>query len=108
MGEIYETQCKSCGHVFELEEGGGFTFSIWYCNACGSPGYIPNHPLDRPDWLGGPDYKALGERSADEWQPSEEDLRCECGGRFTPGTPPRCPECGATDIEKGETVGFID
>lgn len=34
MGQTSNTKCLDCGHKFELDQGGGFTFHLLRCNSC--------------------------------------------------------------------------
>ena len=35
MGHAYQAKCKKCGHEFNVEEGGGFSFHLLRCDKCG-------------------------------------------------------------------------
>jgi predicted Zn-ribbon and HTH transcriptional regulator len=35
MGQTSNARCLNCGHEFELNQGGGFTFHLLRCDSCG-------------------------------------------------------------------------
>jgi len=43
MGDVFRFQCKTCGHSFDLEVGGGFCGFYIFCNKCGKPKSIDKY-----------------------------------------------------------------
>jgi predicted Zn-ribbon and HTH transcriptional regulator len=84
MGQISQAKCNSCGHEFELGQGGGFMFELLRCDQCGETKSKERHEVLRAS------------------------TKCACGGKFTKDAPPRCPECKSTDIEEGGATIFYD
>lgn len=80
MGHCHDAICTICGTRFTVSEGSGMIAMPFHCTRCG-----------REWWWefgsGGPMDK--------EADPS----LCECGGRFAPEAPPRCPNCAGLELE---------
>lgn len=89
MGRTVEATCEVCGAVFQLQQGGGFTFNLWCCEVCGKPRAVP---LPAP---GAPEPGAAPEP-------------CGCGGMITATALPRCPECRSARIKTEKTLLFYD
>lgn len=43
MGQAYDSQCQDCSETFTVREGGGFTFTQWFCDGCGTSTPIPRY-----------------------------------------------------------------
>lgn len=119
MGQISKTQCRSCGHEFELAEGGGFRFHLLRCDRCGETVSMSFEQLGELHLrfikgLTGPYCVATREEdeviqrtfsgsaiSCREYEEAIEDRAgaCACGGVFKFNAPPRCPRCRSTDLE---------
>jgi hypothetical protein len=41
MGSAFECQCKACGHLFKVLQGGGFRFVHVCCDGCGQTKSLP-------------------------------------------------------------------
>lgn len=80
MGESFDARCEDCGHVHEVSLGGGFTFMLFHCEACGKPKSVNLR-------------KKIDPEATDPWG------RCSCGGAISNDAPPRCPKCRSTEYE---------
>jgi hypothetical protein len=119
MGSQFTAICKKCGHRFEANVGGGFSFHLLHCDECGrnkSIGFneIGEAHLRYLKGLGGP--YCIATQESDEFVQknypgdsiSEEDYhriceelagKCKCGGRFKLDAPPRCPKCRSDEFK---------
>ena len=83
-----ETECGTCGARVAFYRFGGMAqmYPHFYCDTCSNLFFSrAHHDLARRL----PQDASLLERLADSL-PS-----CPCGGRFRPGTNPKCPSCEA-------------
>jgi predicted Zn-ribbon and HTH transcriptional regulator len=81
VGHSYGAICNECGTGFEVNEGSGMIAMPFHCNRCGKEWWWEFGP-------GGPMGKEANPPS------------CECGGRFTVNSPPRCPNCRSKDLRR--------
>ena len=129
MGSSFTALCKNCGHKFEVDDGGGFSFHLLHCDKCGrkkSIGFdeIGEAHLQYLKGLKTP-YSVVSQEHDEfvrENYPgdsiSEEDYcriiddlagKCRCGGQFKMGAPPRCPKCKSDKFEDtGEDLVLYD
>ncbi len=128
MGSSYGAICKSCGHRFEVNEGGGFFFHMLHCDRCGQEKSISFDQLGEAHLryikgLGGPyseATRAFDERVRDSYpgEPLNEDEYFaiveemagdhECGGHFTMNAPVRCPKCRSDDIRRDPKAPVVN
>ena len=128
MGTTYDVICDRCGHKFRASSGGGFFFHLLHCNKCGSKKSIGFDEIGETHlkYLKGLPYPYSiatqasdkhvqdnypGEPiSKDEYHREVERLAgsCECGGRFTLKSRPRCPKCKSAKWTKDPKGSFID
>ncbi len=129
MGQRLEVKCKKCGHVFEVNEGGGFFFHMLHCDTCGKEKSISfkklgethlqylkglnctyciassEHDVDvRENYSGDPISEEEYHRKVEE-----KAGQCKCGGHFRMDAPIRCPKCRSVDFEEtGMNVCYFD
>ena len=129
MGVQREGKCLECGEAFTVSAGGGFSFHLVRCEACGETKSIGTDEIEpllasyQSDLLMrcytagsvAQDYYAKKhwdpDKAAEEkYKRSVEDFSgdCACGGKFTFDAPLRCPACHSTHIELGEITLFYD
>jgi predicted nucleic acid-binding Zn-ribbon protein len=109
--------CSACGSHFVVNDGGGFSFEILRCDACGRERTILHSEIGE---LHAAFETAWRERSEDAGRKKrtkhvrtqkprpglslEEEYQtkltefagpCSCGGRFSSQAPIRCPDCGS-------------
>ena len=126
MGSQYQAKCRSCGHEFTVQDGGGFFFHLLHCDKCGRAKSISFEELGEihllhlkafPESYHSRDYqrdRLLAEKlegkplSEKEYQKAVEAKagHCRCRGKYTFDAEPRCPKCRSLDFEPGE--GGID
>ena len=122
MGESFYARCRNCGKETTVNEGGGFFFHLLHCEKCGSEKEVPFDELGDIHLaylkgLGAPDGSAsLGHDpetvedfagaplSGAEYHRQVEAFvgQCPCGGAYRFNAPPRCPRCGAADLDIDE------
>ena len=128
MGISMRARCLDCGGDFELNEDGGFFFHLLRCDKCGGTKAVGFDELGdlHVRYVKGLDMpycgaSAEGDRYIQEHVPveplSEHEYHsaieavvgeCKCGGHYTFGAPPRCPNCLSTHIDKGEVFRCYD
>ena len=128
MGSQFQAKCKSCGHEFTAEDGGGFFFHLLHCDKCGRAKdisfrqlgeihlrYLKGLPngycsasaehdrIVRETYLGEP-------LSEDNYHEAVESIagHCRCRGKYTFDASPRCPKCRSLDLEEGEATLMYD
>jgi predicted Zn-ribbon and HTH transcriptional regulator len=119
MGHSFKAKCKSCGFKFKVEIGGGFTFHLLHCDACGKSKAMSFDEIGEPNLrykkgLPGPYSVATSEfdkhvrenypgepLSEEEYHSIVEDMAgsCKCGGKYKFDAPPRCPKCKSDEFE---------
>lgn len=127
MGQQYTAICNACGKRFTVSDGGGFTFHLLHCDACGCERAISFQEIGEPHlrYLKGlhvPYSVATAEHDRrvkeayagepmgrDEYERAVEQLcgACECGGRFRFDAPARCPVCRSADWRRDLEGSFI-
>lgn len=128
MGHTASAKCKSCGHDFEVDHGGGFFFHLLRCDSCSRTKSLNFDEIGEPhlQYLkgSGMPYSIVGEEeweyarknykgdsiSEEEYYKAVENIagKCKCGGTFTFNAKPRCPECNSLEIGEGETLMCYD
>lgn len=124
MGSMFGAVCGACGFHFVVHEGGGFTFEILRCDACGRERTIPHSKVralheafDAPWW-----EEPAGARPKKRVKPARtkaptprmtfEEYHaklaefagpCKCGGRFAVEAPIRCPKCKSREFSEDPT-----
>jgi hypothetical protein len=121
MGAIYSAVCQNCGHVFQVNEDGGFTFHVLHCDQCGANRDVAFSDLGELHlrYLKGLDvpYSIVtaehdtrvrkqfpGEPISEDDYYAEIENRlppCNCGGLFRFAAPARCPRCRTVAPEPG-------
>lgn len=115
MGQRYTAKCNDCNHRFDVNEGGGFSFEMLHCEACGKPKSMAFDQFKetRSSYLRSfantGNMKVVDKNMRDdsdgkpipepEYQKAVELLAgsCSCGGRFTFAAQSRCPMCKSTN-----------
>jgi hypothetical protein len=124
MGHTNIAECKSCGHDFDVDHGGGFFFHLLRCDNCSKTKSLNFDEIGEPhlQYLKGSDipYTIEAEEqleyarkkykgkslSEDEYYKAVENIagKCKCGGNFTLNAQPRCPKCNSLEIEESESL----
>ena len=119
MGSRYLVICQKCHGRTWVHDGGGFTFHVLHCDACGRPNKVSFKDLGEihlryVKGLGGP--YSVSSSESDRWiqekypgdsvteseyhEAVEATLtRCKCGGSFKFNAPIRCKHCRSTKLE---------
>ena len=128
MGHRNMAKCKTCGHDFVVDHGGGFFFHLLRCDSCSRTKSLDFEEIgelhlqylkssDMPYSIAGQEQwenvrenyqgKALPEG---DYRKAVEKLagKCKCGGNFSFNAKPRCPKCKSLDIEEGPTLIHYD
>ena len=87
--------CDACGTRFTASEGGGFTFHLLHCDACGGEKSVlfdEIRSIHERQMLDEADPNRLDEEAC---HAAVEEFAgtCDCGGRFTFEAEARCPKC---------------
>jgi len=118
MGARRDVVCRQCGRKFTLGEGGGYTFHLLHCDACGAEVTVGFHEIGEAhlQYLKGlrEPYSFVTERKDREALESYQGQpiceaeyvaavervagQCLCGGAYRFDAPARCPGCGATQL----------
>ena len=86
MGSRHQAKCRDCGHLFEYDESGGFTFAIINCDSC--------HRMISVSWADKANQKTHG--------------KCSCGGTYSNDAKPRCKKCDSMNIDDLGTILLFD
>jgi predicted Zn-ribbon and HTH transcriptional regulator len=130
MGCKVDTKCKSCGHAFSYDDGGGFFFMLL---PCGRTKSIGNDDMGKLQlrFQKGLALKSQADRRARGLPADEEAVeqfahleplsaedyfaavekkagKCRCGGNLRFDAPPRCPRCRSTDLAEGKVSMLYD
>lgn len=128
MGRAYGAICKSCGHRFEVNRGGGFFFHMLHCDVCGKEKsvsfdklgdahlrYLKGHPgphsvATRPVDKYVREHFADGPLTEEEYHAIVEEIAGDhaCGGHFCMDAPPRCPKCRCADLREDPDAPVVN
>jgi hypothetical protein len=113
---MFGAVCSACGFHFVVHDGGGFTFEILRCDACGRERTIPHseiselHAAFEAAWREQSEGAGRKKRTKpvrtqkpkpgltfEEYQTKLTEFAgpCTCGGHFVAEAPIRCPDCGS-------------
>lgn len=127
MGTHFGATCRTCGHEYGVDLGGGFTFHLLRCDQCGKTKdisfeelgdthkrYIKGLKVPRSGFTAEEDRRIQKEfkgrpLSEAKYHAAVEAFAgvCECGGQLRFHAPVRCPVCHSTEHTEAPNADHI-